>query len=75
MPKMKKRARGSAPTRTTITMTALDKERLDQLRELLKGTDGRKPSGSLALSEVIRRYLLAGVPDLGQRTCNDERKL
>jgi hypothetical protein len=60
MSKTKKRARGSCPTRTTITMTKLDKERLELLRDSLKGADGRKLSGSLALSEVVRRYLLGG---------------
>lgn len=58
MPKMKKRARGSRPTRTTITMTKLDKVRLELLRDSLKGTDGRKLSGSLALSEAVRRCLV-----------------
>lgn len=57
MPKTKKRARGSRPTRTTITMTRLDRQRLELLRDHLKGADGRKLSGSLALSEAVRRCL------------------
>lgn len=55
------RSRGTYPVRATITMTAQDKGRLEQLREQLKGKDGRLPSGSLAISEAIKRCLAGGL--------------